>query len=133
VSQENLELLRRALGAYERGDMDTALQYCDRDIEYITVGVLDVAPLYKGHDALRELTSLWAEQFDGFHHDAQRIIDVDDRRVLVLFTRRGLIRDSQDWAEGPLGTVVEIRDGKLTRIKAYVSWDDALKAVGLDE
>jgi hypothetical protein len=35
--------------------------------------------------------------------------------------------------EQPLGVATEFRDGKATRFQVYFSWEEALKAVGLEE
>jgi ketosteroid isomerase-like protein len=133
VSEENVELVRRMIAAFESGGNAAASAYCDPGIEYVTVGVLDVNPVYKGYDGMNELTSLWAEQFDSFEQTAEEFVDAGHDRVVVLGSRRGRIKGSQAFVEQPLAVVVETRDGKAIRIRAYFSWHEALKAMGLEE
>jgi ketosteroid isomerase-like protein len=89
--------------------------------------------LYRGHEGVRKLWSLWTEQFDNFRLDAERVVDLADDRVLVLGHQRGQIKRSDDELEQPVGVTIEVHEGKITRARVYMSWAEALKAVGLEE
>jgi hypothetical protein len=38
MSQENVEVIRRAAAAFERGDLEGMLRYHDPEIEWVTTG-----------------------------------------------------------------------------------------------
>lgn len=75
----------------------------------------------------------WDNGFDDFHVDPARVIDAGERGVFMLYTLRGRIKDS----EGELGQAVALRfefhKGKISRWHSYLSWDEALSAVGVEE
>src|SRR5437764_620366 len=57
MSQENVEMIRRAFEAYERGDLDRAVADMAPDCEYIAVGTVPGhAGTYRG---LRDTRNLW--------------------------------------------------------------------------
>jgi len=64
--------------------------------------------------------------------DTQRLQTVGDDRVLALgqvsIMSQGGIPLAQRFAN-----VYDLVDGKLSRVRVYSDWDEALKAVGLEE
>jgi hypothetical protein len=62
VSQENVEVVRRGLEAWQRDDLDSYLLLIDPDVEWLTGvdrGLGLAASVYYGHDGIRELWNLW--------------------------------------------------------------------------
>jgi ketosteroid isomerase-like protein len=130
VSQENVEIVRRANEALNRGGVEAALEYLDPNIEYIPSAQWPEARVYKGYDGMREFQALWTEQFDQFRLDLERLIDAGDH-VIALIYLRGHIKGTADQIEQLIGYDCEIRDGRLACMCVYSSWAEALKAVGL--
>jgi ketosteroid isomerase-like protein len=65
MSQENLEIVRDAVVAYNRGDLDTLLAYCADDVDYRAVeGALDDRGPIHGKDAVRAYFQDWLDTFD---------------------------------------------------------------------
>ena len=55
MSEENVEVLKRAVDAYNRRDLDAFLSICAEDIEwhpFLHSGL--EGPPYRGHDGIRE-------------------------------------------------------------------------------
>jgi ketosteroid isomerase-like protein len=127
-----MQLVKEATDAYNRGGIEAALEYYDPNVEFITASEGIDDRVYRGHDGMREHYSLWREHFDDFHLDRERILDVDDSRVLVLGHQRGRIKGSDQKLQHEIAFAGEIRDGKVERVRIYLSWDEALKAVGLE-
>jgi ketosteroid isomerase-like protein len=63
----------------------------------------------------------------------ERVVDVDEDRVVVLLYQRGRIKGTDHTLEGRLGIATKFRDGRATRFQVYFSWEEALEAVGLEE
>ena len=82
---------------------------------------------------MRELAAFWTQQFDEFHLEPERFIDLGDDHVLALVHQRGRIKGSGDRIEQPFGYFGHIRKGKLTEVHVYFSWEAALEAAGLSE
>jgi uncharacterized protein len=132
MSQENVEIVRGVFEAMNRGGVAAAADLLDPEIEYLPSPMWPEASVYKGHDEMREFESLWTKQFDEYRLDLERTVDAGDH-VLALSYQRGCIKGSTDQIEQPVGHDCEVRDGKVTRIRTYLSWAQALKAVGLEE
>jgi ketosteroid isomerase-like protein len=133
VSQQNVKTSSDAIAALNRDGVEGFLAYCDSDVEWITPPNWLEDRVLNGHDGVRRAIALFDEQLDDFRVDMERVVDVDDDRVVVLLYQRGRIKGSDHTLEQPLGVATEFRDGKATRFQVYFSWEEALKAVGLEE
>jgi ketosteroid isomerase-like protein len=133
MSQENVETSANAIAALNRDGVDGFLAYCDPDVEWITPPDWPEEPMYKGHDGVRRAIALFGEQLDDFRVEMERVVDVDEDRVVVLLYQSGRIKGSGHTLREPLGVATEFRGGKATRFQVYFSWQEALQAVGLAE
>jgi ketosteroid isomerase-like protein len=133
VSEENVELVRRAFAAFSAGDFEDALMLFTPDAAWYTSDRWLEGSAYRGHDGLRRLVAGFTDNFDGLGYDIEEIRAVDDR-VVALVHMTGRIKDSGQPISQPLGLVVaDFREGAFGEVRAYASWGDALSAVGLEE
>jgi ketosteroid isomerase-like protein len=133
VSEQNVGVVRDAIAAFNRGGVEEALAYLDPNIEWLGPPEWLEERLYVGHSGMRRLALIWTESFDEYRLDLERVIELDDNRVVVLLYQRGRIKGSASRIEQPIGYDWEIRDGKVSRAHIYFSWDAVLKAVGLED
>jgi ketosteroid isomerase-like protein len=133
MSQENVDTSSNAIAALNRDGVEGFLAYCDPDVEWITPPDWVEDPVFNGHDGVRQAIALFGEQLDDFHVEMERVVDVDDDRVVVLLYQSGRIKGSGHTLREPIGVATEFRDGKATRFQVYFSWHEALKAMGLEE
>ena len=86
-------------------------------------------PVIRGIEALRRFRDEgpWEE----LSFEAERFVDLDDERVLVLVTAHATGRGSGIPLEWPVAHEFTIRDGVLVRFKVYANRDEALRAAGL--
>ncbi len=87
--------------------------------------------VYRGHDGVRRFFEEWLASWDDYEAGAEKYIDVDYERVLVLCWQRGVGRDSHapvrmDWAQ-----LCTVRGGLVLRMAAYSDRGTALEAAGL--
>ena len=130
MSEGDVELVRKAIAAFNRGGVEEALDYFDPSVEWIGPPEWLEERLYEGHDGIRKVASLWTENFDDFQLELARVVDAGDHVVSLLY-QRGRIKGSGAPIEQPLGYDWEIRDGKSTRVHVYFSWEQTLEAAGL--
>jgi ketosteroid isomerase-like protein len=133
VSRENVETSSHAIAALNRDGVEGFLAYCDPNVEWITPPDWPEDPVFNGHDGVRRAIALFDEQLDDFHVEMERVVDVDEDRVVVLLYQSGRIKGSDHTLREPLGVATEFHDGKATRFQLYFSWLEALKSVGLTE
>ena len=64
---ENIEIVRDAFAAFDRGDMDGVLRLCDEDIVITQPRELPgVSHEQRGHRGVLEAFAIWPEQWDGY-------------------------------------------------------------------
>jgi len=134
VSQENVEVVRRAWDAWGRGDLDGLLALCTEDVIFGTTHMRDwPEPEYRGHDGFRRFLSEWLEVWEEFEVGADELIPAADGRVVSLFWQRGKGRQSGLSMDVAWGLVTTMRGERIARHEVYDDRAEALKAVGLEE
>ena len=134
MSQENVEIVRAAFEALNRGGLDEALAYVDSEAEFEPPDeALERPSSFKGHEALRERWRTLREPFGDVRLDPMEFIDVDDETVITVFRVRVRGRASEVPVEAEPAYVLAIRDGKIVRMRAYLQRVQALEAAGLSE
>src|SRR6476646_7765133 len=136
MSQENVEVARRSLEAWQRDDFDSWLALIDPAVEWSGLAIDRLAEGtesgYRGHEGMRQLWHFLRIEFD-LEVEAQELRDVGDDRVVLLGGFRWRGPSSGIVVESPVGFVATVRDGKIVRAEDYLSHEEALKAVGLEE
>jgi ketosteroid isomerase-like protein len=66
VPTDRLDIARRGIEAYNRGDLDTVIELLDEDIVAIVPDGLGNAGTYRGHDGFRRMAEHWNEAWEGF-------------------------------------------------------------------
>jgi ketosteroid isomerase-like protein len=129
MSQENVEIVRRAFEASRRGDNEAALALYDPEVtlhHHVDGGV------YRGLTGVRAFFGDWFTTWDELTYDAEEWIDAGDDVIAALYVRaRG--RHSQVPVERREWHVWTLREGKLWRLRIYATKTEGLKAAGLSE
>jgi ketosteroid isomerase-like protein len=133
MSQENVEIVRRAYVAYAEGRIDDVVAGLDAHVEMFgAVGGLEEGEVKRGRDAVaRELaldTSVWAER----RYDVQRFVEAGDRVVALVHEHR-VGRGSGVEIGADIALIYSFSGSKVSRIEPYLSQADALEAAGLSE
>jgi ketosteroid isomerase-like protein len=128
VSEQTVQILADAIAAFDEGGVEAALKHADPEIDWIAPPEWLEDRLYRGHDGLRRLAEFWTQQFDEYRLEPERFIDLGDDRVVALVHQRGKIKGSETPIELSLGWIVQVREGKLTKVNVYFSWEAALEA-----
>jgi ketosteroid isomerase-like protein len=132
MSEENLELVRRALEAFGRGDLDARLVLMDPQLEWRTSGLFPgVARVYHGHEGYKQFWKDFRAMWEEIELVPERLVDHGER-VVVFGRFKGRGREGVTM-EREMGMIFTIRDGLATRIESYPSGQQALEAVGLRE
>jgi ketosteroid isomerase-like protein len=132
MSQENVEILRRAYEALGRGDLELVLEACDPQIECrLPEGGINAGTL-RGRDSLRTLLEGYLDSFEDYRAEPDRFLEADDRVVAFLrITGRGR-GSGLDFEDRP-AHLWTIRDGKAIRLEVFPRGEGALEAAGLRE
>jgi len=133
MSQENVEVLRRSIEAFNRGDPDVWVAVLAPEFEYTASGaVVGVAGTYRGADGFRRfLESFWDEFDEPKAELGELIAEGDQVLASVTFTGRG--KHSGATTSLDLWQLWTLRYGKAVRGQAFTTRADALEAAGLSE
>src|SRR5215216_3829053 len=131
MSQENVEVVRRAISAVNKRDVDAYLSLCAPDVELINP-VAAIEGSNRGEEGVRRFFDGLREATTEFEMEVERLRSLDDHRVLAWLTlhlesERGF-RQTQ-----PLTNLYELDGGKLVRVRVFRNRDEALEAAGLSE
>ena len=133
MSSDNVELVRRAVDAWNRRDPDLWRSYATPDIEWTPAGPAAVeGTIYRGHDeVVAGLESVWQTWDEVFFEEAE----VYDLEGSTLWLGRLKLRGASSHValDQEFAVRFVLRAGKLAGIHAFLSRRDALEAVGLAE
>jgi len=131
-----VEVVRSALEAWQRDDLDAWLSSTDPTVEWHTVLerlVEGTESFYRGHEGMRRLFHSYRTEFETFEAEVQDLREVGDDRVLVLGRFRWRGPASGIVVESPFGMAITVRDGKIIQSIDYLSHEEALETLGLTE
>jgi ketosteroid isomerase-like protein len=133
MSQENIDLARRIMEAFNRHDVEAFIAYLDPSVEYHSVMTVPGGSAYHGHDGVRRYFADFGDAWgDDFRVEPEALFDLGDV-TLMFYVLHG--RGQQSGAEvAMLGAqVCTWRDGLLVYAKAYVHREHALRDLGVSE
>ena len=132
MSQENVEIIRRAYEAANRDDVDNAVADFAPDCEYVPSGKFPTDEVYRGPEGFKRFIAWLTDAFDEVHLDTHELIASDDK-VFVHQTNSGRGKMSGAEASWELWLVWTLREGKIVRGQAFTTREEALEAAGLEE
>src|ERR1700730_14381286 len=131
MSLENVEIVKRALDAFSRGDADAFADLTTADVEWKTgLGAVEGGEIFHGREGVERyferLSSAW-DEFRFIPHEFQHRAGV----VLVLGRLEGRGRGGGVPVDSPVGAVWDLRGGKVWRVRAYFDHAEATEVAGL--
>jgi ketosteroid isomerase-like protein len=134
MSQDNVEVVRRAIAALNSRDIDGYLACCAEDIE-LTTPWAEVGGVYQGPDAIRRFFGDLSDAGPDFALTVERVQSVGTGRVLAFLRASATGRTSgiDLGKDVPTGNIYDFVDGKIARIQIFVDGQKALEAAGLRE
>ena len=135
MSQENVELVRRAVEAFNRRDFAALADYSDEELEFVSViaAVDGEAAEFRGREIWVNYFAVMDEMWDGWHVADLQVWDAGDDQVAAILRMRGTGKQSGAPIQQEVGIAYRIRAGKLWRMRSYSDPSEALEAVGLRE
>jgi len=134
MSQENVEVVRRAFQAFAERGFDAMAEFWDPDIDWRAAeGAIDDVGEMHGRDAVRRYMQDWIDTFDDVSNVVEELRGVGDDHVLSIQRMKGRAKLSGIETDVHYALVSTVRDGKVVRAREYLTVEDALKAVGLRE
>jgi ketosteroid isomerase-like protein len=134
MTAANIEAVRAAVRAYSTRDVESLIAHLDPDVEWEPAGPAAVEQaLYRGRDEfIAANTALW-QVWDALRFEETELRDLGDGTILWL--GRAHLRGSASELEldQEFATVFVLQGGLLRRVRAFTSWSEARRSVGLDD
>jgi ketosteroid isomerase-like protein len=129
MSQQNVEMFRAGLAAWNEGDYEAIVDMCHPDVEWSFSDRLpDATGQIQGKDEVRRFFRTFTEDWSEISIRPDRVADRGSDVVAeVSFVAKG--RDGIE-VSMQLVHVWTLRDGQIVRFRGFRSFDDALDAVG---
>lgn len=131
MSQENVEVVRAALDASQRDDWDAALK--DFAPDFVLDNSRDLGEWRGVHTTPGEARRVWerfTEPWESVHIQIDEVIEAGEhvvsRQTAVLTGRDGIeVKATVNW-------LWTLRDGAITHLVSYPTFEEALEAAGLE-
>ena len=133
MSEENVELVRRAFEAFERRDKAAWMALCVEELEIEPVGDWPEAPSIRGSEAAWEFFVTGDEPWESSPYEIAEHVNVGDNQVLVNQQRHMRGQSSGVEVDYDYWLLATLRNGKAVRLQWFDTRHDGLKAAGLRE
>lgn len=130
MSRENVEVVRRAWEAFNRGDLDAFLASLADDAEFEEDPAFPEAGIFRGRKEIRAYITAFQAQMRDHRFEIEEVRDLGDRVLALLHEKARGASSGIDVDQRP-AFLHELRDGRILRARAYLDRYEALEAAGL--
>jgi ketosteroid isomerase-like protein len=132
MSRENVEAFKRAVAAYNRGEVEPMVEVTHPEIEWYPLSAeVEGSLSFRGHEGLRQWFGNLHATFEEFEARIEELRDLGDVVLGLghahLRFRSGVILDTE------AGYLTRFRDALAVWTRMYPSHAEALEPVGLRE
>jgi uncharacterized protein len=133
MSQEDVQLVSRLHGAWNRGDMAALTDAFDPQVEVRpALSVFLASTIYRGHEGVEAWYAETNEPWTALHAEPHRVLDAGERTVVMIGLQARVPGGRVD-VDAEIAHVLTIRDGRIVRLDGYEDREAALAAVGMSE
>ena len=132
MSEENVEIVRRMIKAFEERDAEALIECTDADGELLLPRNLIEGGSYKGHAGMRQALTDAFDTWESIMFEVHDVRATDDC-VVVLSRTTNVGKGETPTVEYEIGYLFRMRGNKIIYMRPYLSPHEALKAAGLGE
>jgi ketosteroid isomerase-like protein len=131
MSEENVEIVRAGIDAYNRRDLDALLEHAASDFVFDLSRAIGPQRGILNLDEFRSwVEDMWST-FESHRFEPHDFHEAGDQ-VVVPVTARAVGRDGIE-ITAETASIYRLRNGKIARITMYQERQEALEAAGLSE
>ena len=133
MSQEHIEIVRRAFESFNRRDLAGAVAALERDAEWMPYLAALEEEIYRGREDIERMWREVLRDVPDLRMEFVRVV-ADSRETVVLEVEfRGMGKASGADIRTRVYQAVSFRDRKVVRVQGFRTAVEALEAVGLRE
>lgn len=129
-TQRAIAELRGAYAAFNRGDIDAAVQSLDPQVEWTEPAEFPGGGTYHGIEGAKHYLAQSRAGAAQVVSQPEQFIPAGNR-IIVFVHARVLPKNSTTWQDIRLADVYTFQNGRVTRMRAFANRDDALRWVGV--
>jgi ketosteroid isomerase-like protein len=130
MSEENVDVVRQTIEAFNSRDRDRLLSLLDPEIEFRSAVEQKT---YRGHAGMVRYREDIDAVMEEFRIEGDRFLDAGRDRVVHLYRLVGRGAGSGVPVSREVGALWQLRNGKLLKGEIYLDQRQALEAAGLQE
>jgi ketosteroid isomerase-like protein len=132
MSQQNIEIVRQAMDAFNRGDLERSVEPLAPNVAWHDQRELPGARVHHGPESVLAHLRSVTDDMPDYHFELEAVRDVGDRvMVSAVVSARG--RTSGAAVKRETFTVYTFDGEQITRVEIFGSEDEALEAAGLQQ
>jgi uncharacterized protein len=128
MGRDDVELLKSAYEALNRGDTEAALAVLEPGAEWAEHSTLPEAGTYRGREEIKVFLERFLESWLEFRQEVERVVEGGDRVALLLHSF-AVGKGSGVEVESRYAHVWTMRDGRGTRVDTYDDLTSALESI----
>ena len=133
MSQENVEIIRRAYATFAEHGVEAVIGITDPEFEATTPpGLASEPDTFRGPEGVRRYWGSFGDAMEGVYLEGQEFTAVGDK-VLVDTTMHARGRTTGIDTEQRAFLIWTLRDGLVTGVETFAERGQALRAAGLSE
>ena len=115
MSEENVEVVRRAFAAFDEGDYECLVELAGPQIEYDISRTSRESRVVRGPQEVVAVLEDWVDTWDEHQVELSELIDAGNETVVAVMQERGKLEGSDTWVEHARGVVYTVRDQRVVR------------------
>jgi ketosteroid isomerase-like protein len=130
MSQEDVEVARRAFDSFNRRELASAVDAFDPDAAWIPYLAALEEHIYRGRDQIERMWRDVLTNFPDFRIELMEVVSDRGDTLVLEVEFQGMGRASGADTRTTVFQVASFRDGRVTRIEGFRDRREALEAVG---
>ncbi len=132
MSAQDVETVRRALEAWNSGELDRIVALTAEDFEGQVAPELSAEPdTYRGREGIERYFDSFGDAFEKIHFEIEQITDAGSS-VVVALRMTAVGKQTKIEVEQRNAGVWTVSGGKIAGIDTYASLEGALEAAGIE-
>jgi ketosteroid isomerase-like protein len=131
MSQENVEIVKRMVDVWNRGDLAGWAEGLHEEIKWVPLAENTQTETICGADATLAFVKDWLEPWEEYRIEVLRILDAGD--WFVMCTRQSARHSTGAEISMDMHAAGTLREGKLVEMKWFMEEADAREAAGLTD
>jgi ketosteroid isomerase-like protein len=135
MSQENVEIVREGVEAFNRGGIAAMQEFWGAEVVWHTDPMVPEPGVYEGKEAVLAYLEGFIRAFGAWRMEVRDLIDLGGEDVLSLMTALGrpLGQTQQETQFLEWCQINSVRNNKVIRVRSFLDKKRAFEAAGLSE